>query len=121
MFFARKWSYPNDILKSLKLVLQYMGGEPEAVPQNYHSASATQHLREDNPRTLLIHGSSDCLVWVEHSARMHRMIADPARCDFLELPWGDHGCDFFPHSPGGHAHPLGDGALFAELSFSPRN
>ena len=101
MFFARKWSYPNDILKSLKLVLQYMGGEPEAVPQNYHSASATQHLREDNPRTLLIHGSSDCLVWVEHSARMHRMIADPARCDFLELPWGDHGCDFFPHSPGG--------------------
>ena len=24
-----------------------------------------------------------------------------ARSAYLELPWGDHGCDYFPSSPGG--------------------
>ncbi|MFM2141735.1 MAG: Carboxylesterase NlhH [Verrucomicrobiota bacterium] len=101
MFFAREWSYPNDILNSLKLVRQYMRGDPDESPDNYHTASALRHIRDDSPRTLLIHGASDGLVWVEHSRRMTKLIADPARCDLLELPWGDHGCDYFPHSPGG--------------------
>ena len=101
MFFARKWSYPNDILKSLNLVRQYMGGDPEDVPDAYRTASATEFISTKSPPTLLIHGTTDSLVWVEHSRRMHAKMQGVAHSDFLELPWGDHGCDYFPNSPGG--------------------
>ncbi len=101
MFFARKWSYPDDILKSLKLVQQYMGGDPEALAEAYRTASATEFISEQSPRTLLIHGGSDSMVWVEHSRRMSKLMSGKSPCDYLELPWGDHGCDFFPSSPGG--------------------
>lgn len=101
MFFARKWSYPDDILKSLKLVRQYMGGDPEDVPDAYRTASATEFISASSPATLLIHGRSDSLVWVEHSRRLHAKMQGVARCAYLELPWGDHGCDYFPNSPGG--------------------
>lgn len=101
MFFARKWSYPDDILKSLKLVQQYMGGDPEDVPDAYRTASAVEFITESSPATLLIHGESDSLVWVEHSRRLHAKMQGVARSAYLELPWGDHGCDYFPNSPGG--------------------
>ncbi|MFM7605702.1 MAG: alpha/beta hydrolase [Prosthecobacter sp.] len=101
MLFARKWSYPDDILKSLKLVQQYMGGDPENVPDAYRTASATRFISPSSPATLLIHGKSDSLVWVEHSRRLHAKMQGVARCTYLELPWGDHGCDYFPNSPGG--------------------
>lgn len=101
MFFAREWSYPDDILKSLKLVQQYMGGDPHEVPDAYRTASATEFISAQSPATLLIHGASDSLVWVEHSRRLHARMQGLARSDYLELPWGDHGCDYFPNSPGG--------------------
>lgn len=101
MFFARQWSYPDDILKSLKLVQQYMGGDPHEVPEAYRTASATEFIGATSPRTLLIHGASDSLVWVEHSRRLHVRMQGMARSEYLELPWGDHGCDYFPGSPGG--------------------
>ncbi|MFO1438247.1 MAG: alpha/beta hydrolase [Verrucomicrobiaceae bacterium] len=101
MFFARKWSYPDDILKSLKLVQQYMGGDPEDLPEVYRTASASEFVSEDSPATLLIHGESDSLVWVEHSRRLHAKMQGLAHSSYLELPWGDHGCDYFPSSPGG--------------------
>jgi acetyl esterase/lipase len=101
MFFARKWSYPDDILKSLKLVQQYMGGDPEDLPEAYRTASASEFVSEASPATLLIHGESDSLVWVEHSRRLHAKMQGLARSAYLELPWGDHGCDYFPNSPGG--------------------
>jgi dipeptidyl aminopeptidase/acylaminoacyl peptidase len=101
MFFARKWSYPDDILKSLKLVQQYMGGDPEDLPEVYRTASASEFVSAASPATLLIHGESDSLVWVEHSRRLHAKMQNVARSSYLELPWGDHGCDYFPSSPGG--------------------
>jgi acetyl esterase/lipase len=101
MFFARKWSYPDDILKSLKLVQQYMGGDPEHVPEAYRTASASEFVSKASPATLLIHGGSDSLVWVEHSRRLHAKMQGLATSSYLELPWGDHGCDYFPNSPGG--------------------
>ncbi|MBL9132846.1 MAG: alpha/beta hydrolase [Verrucomicrobiaceae bacterium] len=101
MFFAREWSYPDDILKSLKLVRQYMGGDPHEAPEAYRTASATEFISERSPATLLIHGVNDSLVWVEHSRRLHAKLRVVGRSEYLELPWGDHGCDFFPGSPGG--------------------
>jgi acetyl esterase/lipase len=101
MLFARHWSYPDDILKSLKLVRQYMGGDPDDVPEAYRTATANLFIHGQSPRTLLIHGASDSLVWVEHSRRLHAQMRSTARSDYLELPWGDHGCDYFPSSPGG--------------------
>jgi pimeloyl-ACP methyl ester carboxylesterase len=49
MVFARKWSYPDDILKSLNLVRQYMGGDPEDVPDAYRTASATEFITSQSP------------------------------------------------------------------------
>jgi acetyl esterase/lipase len=101
MVFARQVSYPDDILKSLTLVHQYMGGDPAQLPDVYRTASATQFISAQSPPTLLIHGSLDALVWVEHSRRMSRLLAHRDDHHFLELPWGTHGCDYFASSPGG--------------------
>lgn len=101
MHLAREWSLPNDLLKSLTLVRQYMGGDPHEVPEAYRSASATTFLDQHSVPTLLIHGTLDSLVGIGHSRRFTEQRAHRDDHSFLELPWGTHGTDYFPSSPGG--------------------
>ncbi len=101
MHLARKWSLPNDILKSLTLVRQYMGGDPHEVPEIYRTASATEFVNHHRLPTLLIHGTRDTLVDIRHSRRFTELIGTRADYQFLELPWGTHGTDYFPSTPGG--------------------
>ncbi len=101
MHLAREWALPNDLLKSLTLVRQYMGGDPHEVTEAYRTASATEFLDTHNLPTLLIHGTFDSLVGIGHSRRFSASLAQRDDHFFLELPWGTHGMDFFPSSPGG--------------------
>lgn len=101
MHLAREWSVPDDLLKSLTLVRQYMGGDPHEVPEAYRTASATEFLDQHSLPTLLIHGTLDSLVGIGHSRRFTELRSDRDDHQFLELSWGTHGVDFFPSTPGG--------------------
>lgn len=116
MFFARKYARPDDVLDSLKLLRDYLGGDPEEKREVYHSASAIELVTSEVPPTLLIHGTRDTLVWVKQSRRLAaEMESENAPVTFLELPWATHACDYFPFSPGGQV------AMRTTLSFLRRN
>ncbi|MBE2282624.1 MAG: alpha/beta hydrolase [Prosthecobacter sp.] len=101
MYIAREWSLPDDLLKSLTLVRQYMGGDPHEVPDAYRSASATEFLDTYCLPTLLIHGTLDSLVGIGHSRLFNQRLAHRDDHHFIEFPWGTHGTDYFPSTPGG--------------------
>ena len=101
MYLAREWSVPDDLLKSLGLVRQYMGGDPHEATEGYRTASATEFLNTHSLPTLILHGTLDSLVGIGHSRRFSDLLAQRDDHFFLELPWGTHGMDFFPSTPGG--------------------
>lgn len=101
MHLAREWSVPDDLLKSLTLVRQYMGGDPHEVTEGYRTASATEFLDTHRLPTLILHGTLDSLVGIGHSRRFSTSLAQRDDHFFLEIPWGTHGMDYFPSTPGG--------------------
>ena len=104
MVFARRYADEKDILNSLLLLRQYLGGDPEDAAENYHSASAIDFVSANVPPTLLIHGLQDTLVWVKQSQRLAAKLTEAkALHRYIELPWATHACDHFPSTPGGQA------------------
>ena len=102
LFFARKYAKEDDVLDSLKLLRDYLGGDPEENEVAYLSGSAIKQVSDESPPMLMIHGTPDTLVWVEQSRRMAaRMNEVGATFEFYELPWAAHACDYFPWTPGG--------------------
>jgi acetyl esterase/lipase len=102
MIFARKYAYAKDVLNSLKLLRQYLGGDPEDATAAYESASAIHFVNETTPPTLLMHGALDSLVWVEQSRRLRRRLVEAkVSCQYIELPCATHAFDYFPSTPGG--------------------
>ncbi len=101
MFLAHEWSVPDDLLKSLVLVHQYMGGPPTEFADGYRTASATEFLNQHSLPTLILHGTQDSLVGIGHSRRFSERLAKSGDHFFFELPWGTHGMDYFPSTPGG--------------------
>jgi len=102
MNFARKYAYAEDILNSLLLLRQYLGGDPEQVPEAYRTSSAVNYVSASTPPTLMLHGTRDSLVWVKQSQRLTKRLEEAGvRHRFIELPWATHGCDYFPWSPDG--------------------
>lgn len=104
MEFAHAFSKEDDIIGALKLLRQYLGGDPETAQENYKSASAINFVNKSTPPTLLLHGYRDPMVWVEQSIRYKAKFDKVGlgdRCTFVQLPWAVHGFDYFPNSPGG--------------------
>ena len=104
MEFAHTFSTDDDIIGALKLLRQYLGGDPDTAQENYKSASAINFIGKTTPPTLLLHGARDPLVWVEQSIRYKAKFDKLGlgdRCTFVQLPWAVHGFDYFPKSPGG--------------------
>lgn len=50
-----------------KLVVQYLGGRPGDVPQQYAAASPIRHITAQHPPTFLYHGSFDWVVPLDHA------------------------------------------------------
>ncbi len=102
MVFAHEVSRDDDLLGSRGLVLRYMGGTPDEVPDTYRGACADQLAGPGSPPQLILHGTRDEICWVMHSRRFALRIAEEGvACEYHELPWATHAFDFFPHGPGG--------------------
>jgi acetyl esterase/lipase len=100
--FAYRFGRDDDVLSSLTLLRQYMGGTPDEKPQEFHAASAYDFVDSNSPPTLLIHGERDVLVWFKQSERLRDKMKIVHRPVFLlDLPWATHGFDFNLHGPGG--------------------
>ena len=101
LFFAHQYADPNDILDSLKLLRQYVGGDPEQQPDRYTSASGILLVKPQSPPTLIIHGQRDVLVWRMQSERLAEALRLAKVPHFyLRLPWATHGFDFAWQGPG---------------------
>lgn len=100
MVFARRFADPEDVLDSFKLIRQYMGGEPEVLPELYQSASATLTADAACPPMLLVHGQRDILVWQLQSRRLAEHLRQKGVAHhFLDLPWATHAFDYPLYGP----------------------
>jgi acetyl esterase/lipase len=102
MKFAFQYADKKDILNSYRLLVNYLGGTPEEVPDNYDSATAYGRVGEKTPTMLLIHGAHDELVWCRQSERFDGNLRDEnVKHVFLKLPWATHAFDHNLNGPGG--------------------
>ncbi len=100
--FGYRWSFLRDVLNSRELMQAFTGKTPDSGPEVYASASPLNDVTRDSPPTLSLYGRADPLVWYRHGQRLHqRLIANGVRSTLIELPWGTHGFDFLPNTPGG--------------------
>jgi acetyl esterase/lipase len=100
--FGHKYARADDIIQSLGLVLNYMGGPPEKAGVTYDDATALHFVSPSSPPTLLLHGRRDTYVWYRQSKRLaRRLLAAKVPHFVLDLPWATHGFDYNPHGPDG--------------------
>jgi acetyl esterase/lipase len=94
----------HDALNSHKLMSQFLGGgsEGEAQAARYRSASGEKLVHAGAPRTLLIHGALDELVWCRHSERLAAALERAGVPHvFVKLPWATHAGEANLHGPAG--------------------
>jgi acetyl esterase/lipase len=97
----------DDVLNSVKLLRQYLGGPPDPDRRAAYDSASGQHFVESQPPhalppTLLLHGTLDELVWVRHSQRLAGRLAEAGVPHvFVELPWATHAFDFNQDGPAG--------------------
>lgn len=102
MFFARRHAYEDDLLNSLRLLRNYLDGDPEQQEARYTSASAILLADRNSCPTLLIHGTRDSLVWNMQSYRLSLKLRElGVRHYLLELPWATHAMDWPFDGPSG--------------------
>ena len=105
MEFVWSISRTDDVLNSVKLMNQYLGGGPTTINQaDYDSASAQGLVGGPGktPPTLLLHGTIDTLCWVKHSRRLADRLGEAKVPHvMIELPWAVHAFDYNLSGPGG--------------------
>ena len=102
MFFARRFAFDDDVLGSLSLIRNYLGGDPEVARDAYTSASAYLLADAHTCPMLLLHGTRDTFVWNMQSRRLAaRLKSLGVPHHLVELPWAVHGFDWPFDGPGG--------------------
>jgi Esterase/lipase len=94
----------HDALNSHKLMVQFLGGGPDddEARARFRSASGEKLVHPGAPKTLLIHGKLDELVWCRHSERLAAELAKAGVPHvFIELPWATHAGEANLHGPSG--------------------
>jgi acetyl esterase/lipase len=92
------WGYDNparpDVVKGPESLELYLGGTPRTHAELYRLASPPSWVFRPLPRTLLVHGTSDRLVRLEHLRRLQDALTAAGRpVRTLEVPLADHGFD----------------------------
>ncbi len=100
------WGYsvPSNplVMDSRKVMGDYIGGTYAQVPVKYAACSPIEFVDSTSVPTLIIHGTNDVLVSVEHSRRLNAKLNENNIKHFwLKLPWATHGFDYNLNGPGG--------------------
>ena len=113
LFFARRFAFEDDVLNSLRLLRNYLGGDPAEASSAYASASGFMLADVGSCPTLHLHGTRDTLVWNMQGRRLSRRLERLGVKHLLvELPWAQHGFDWPFLGPGGQvARQAVDGFL----------
>ncbi len=96
-------------VKVSKLVLNtdliydnYFGGSYKEVPQKFVESSGLESADASSPPTLIIHGTIDPLVSLNHGIHLQKKLNElKVRNYFLQLPFATHGCDYSLKGPAG--------------------
>lgn len=94
----------HDALNSHKLMSQFLGGGPDddEARARFRSASGEKLVDAGAPKTLLVHGKLDELVWCRHSERLAAELGKAGVPHvFIELPWATHAGEANLHGPAG--------------------
>ena len=102
MRFAWEWGREDDVLNSLQLLRNFLGGTPDSAPAAYESASGLFSVDADTPPTLLIHGAIDTLVWNRQSVRLSDRLTQYRVPNVLvSMPWATHALEYNLSGPSG--------------------
>lgn len=102
MHYAYRFGREDDMLKSLQVVRDFMGGTPQERPEQYDSASPIRFVTRKTVPTLLFHGRPDPLVWALQSQRLNDRLEEEGVPHLLiEPPWATHAFDYNFNGPGG--------------------
>jgi acetyl esterase/lipase len=83
-----------DPINSREVLLAFLGGTPQDLPELYRQASPYDWVQPALPPTLLIYGGKDHIVRPNYGRALHeKLIASNNKSIFIEIPWADHAFD----------------------------
>jgi acetyl esterase/lipase len=92
---------PQDLttLPEVDVIVEFLGGTPDEVPEHYVMASPISHVDASEPPFLFVHGTGDVFVKLEQSERMRDALESAGNtAQVLALQGGGH---LFNPGPGG--------------------
>jgi acetyl esterase/lipase len=90
---------PYDVRRVLR---DFVGGPPAAMPARYAAASPVRWVRAGVPPTLHVYGGRDHIVKPRFGRELHaRLRGAGATSVYLELPWSEHGFNALLSGVGG--------------------
>ncbi len=107
------WAYHNpfvpDVVQGTSALEDYLGGSPEASPDNYRLATPMTWTDRDVPPTLLIHGEAERCVRPSNATKLQQaLLARNRDVKLVLVPFADHGFDV---RPGGFGTQLARGVI----------
>jgi acetyl esterase/lipase len=98
------WGYAHPskprVHDSRRYLSEYLGGTPEDHGTAYAQASPIRFAAASKKPTLLVHGTTDDLVFIGHTRRLAAVLLDARKpATVVELPWATHGCDYIVRGP----------------------
>lgn len=83
-----------DPIDSRAVLTAFLGGSPQARPQQYRSASPITYITHPQPPTLLVYGDRDHVVQAKYGRLLFdRLQAVRSQAVLLEIPWAEHAFD----------------------------
>jgi acetyl esterase/lipase len=80
--------------KNVGALATLFGGHPDECPDTYRLFSPVTHVDSSCPPTLILHGEHDCMVPVNSSRLLHRLLAEHhVKARLHTIPQADHAFD----------------------------
>jgi acetyl esterase/lipase len=83
-----------DPINTRAVLQDFLGGNPQQLPDLYQQASPINYVRANLPPTLLISPQRDCIVAAKYGRQLAQKLKDNNNVAvYLEIPWAEHAFD----------------------------
>jgi acetyl esterase/lipase len=83
-----------DPINTRAVLQDFLGNNPQQLPDLYQQASPINYVRANLPPTLLIYPQRDCIVAVKYGQQLGQKLKDSHNLTvYLEIPWAEHAFD----------------------------